>query len=286
MALNIKKHLLALLLFLGFGIVQAQQNSSLLWEISGKDLAKPSYFFGTIHAIPNDKFFLPEVVKQKFSSVDKVVLEINLSDSNIMLETQTLMVMKDSTINDLLSKTDLDKVTRFFADSLGLQLSMVSKVKPMLLVAFIIQKFLGTDPVSYEQSFLNMTKTEGKEMIGLETVKEQIDCIDKIPLKEQAAMMVEGIDDFNKGKKEYLQLLDAYLNQDIENIYKNMMDDPEFKYFADVLIYNRNQKWVSRIEKLIKEHSCFIAVGCGHLGGEKGILTLMKKEGYTVRPIK
>jgi uncharacterized protein YbaP (TraB family) len=53
-----------------------------------------------------------------------------------------------------------------------------------------------------------------------------------------------------------------------------------------VLIYDRNLRWVARIEKLIKEQSCFIAVGCGHLGGEKGILALMKKEGYTVKPLK
>jgi hypothetical protein len=279
---------ITLFFFYGFGITtNAQnQNSSLLWEISGKDLTKPSYFFGTIHALPHEKFFLPSIVKEKFNIAEKIVLELNLSDPAMMFQMQSLMIMKDTLIDNLLAKEDLNKVTQFFADSLGIQLSMVSKVKPFLLAAFIIQKFTGPNPASYEQEFLQMSKSAGKQMVGLETVQEQISCIDKIPLKEQAKLMVEGINDYNKSKQEFLQLVDTYISQDIERVYKLMMDDPEFKSYRDILINDRNQKWVSRIEKMINEQSCFIAVGCGHLAGEKGILALMQKEGYTVKPVK
>jgi uncharacterized protein YbaP (TraB family) len=34
------------------------------------------------------------------------------------------------------------------------------------------------------------------------------------------------------------------------------------------------------------EKSLVIAVGAGHLPGEKGLISLLKKEGYTVTPIE
>ncbi len=285
---SFKHFLYILILCSGLSITGNAQNqhSSLLWEISGKDLAKPSYFFGTIHAIPHEKFFLPQIVVEKFNAADKIVLELNLNDPSMMSEAQRLMLMKDTTISDLLTPGDLNIVTKFFGDTLGIQLSMVGHIKPLMLSALIIPLFTGPNAESYEQSFLQMTKTSGKEMMGLETVKEQTSCIDQIPLKEQARLLVTAIKELNKSKKEFQQLVDVYLSQNIDNVYKLIIEDQEFKNFADVLIYNRNQKWVAKIEKLTKEHSCFIAVGCGHLGGDKGILALMQKEGYTVKPVQ
>ena len=36
----------------------------------------------------------------------------------------------------------------------------------------------------------------------------------------------------------------------------------------------------------MKKNSIFIAVGAGHLVGEKGLIELLRKEGYTVRAIE
>jgi uncharacterized protein YbaP (TraB family) len=37
---------------------------------------------------------------------------------------------------------------------------------------------------------------------------------------------------------------------------------------------------------IMKKESVFIAVGAGHLVGEMGLISLLRKEGYTVRPIE
>jgi uncharacterized protein YbaP (TraB family) len=223
-----KHFLVILILCSGFSISTNAQNqhSSLLWEISGNDLAKPSYIFGTIHAMPLERFFMPEMIIEKFNGADKIVLELNLNDPSMMAEVQGLMFMKDTTISDLLSKEDLNIVTKFFADTLGMQLSQVGKIKPLLLSAIIIQLFTGPNSVAYEQSFLKMTKASDKEMIGLETANEQMSCIDQIPLKEQARLLVEAIREFKKSKNEFQQLVNTYLSQNIDDIYKLIIDDP------------------------------------------------------------
>ena len=54
----------------------------------------------------------------------------------------------------------------------------------------------------------------------------------------------------------------------------------------DVLLNNRNKNWVIQLKKIMLQEPVFIAVGAGHLVGEKGLLALLKKEGYTLRPLK
>jgi uncharacterized protein YbaP (TraB family) len=43
---------------------------------------------------------------------------------------------------------------------------------------------------------------------------------------------------------------------------------------------------VPKIEGLIKSKPTFIGVGAAHLGGEKGLIRLLRSRGYDVRPIK
>lgn len=62
------KLLLAFLLICSGITVSAQKENSLLWEVSGNGLSKPSYLFGTIHMICKEDFFMPDVVQQKFES--------------------------------------------------------------------------------------------------------------------------------------------------------------------------------------------------------------------------
>ena len=66
-------------------------------------------------------------------------------------------------------------------------------------------------------------------------------------------------------------------------MHANMGDMIEYK---DVLLDNRNQAWIPKIKAMAAEKATLFAFGAGHLGGEKGLITLLRKEGYTVRPVQ
>jgi uncharacterized protein len=71
------------------------------------------------------------------------------------------------------------------------------------------------------------------------------------------------------------------------DFYKLMLKaSTELREFEQVLLIDRNEKWVLRIEKMIKAKSCFIAVGALHLEGVNGIVALLKTRGYTVNPVE
>lgn len=275
------------LFFLQIYSYSQQPASSLLWRISGNGLSGSSYLFGTIHAIPANKYFLPEEFKNRLIECDNMVMEIDMSNPNMMMELQNEMVMKYQRIDSLLSKEDYQVVSAFYKDSLSIPLMMVNKVKPIFIASFILQKFVGQNPVSYEANFLKLAKDNNKHVGGLETIKEQVSYIDRISLKDQAAMLVESVKDYDKQKKEYQQLVDAYLTGNLDAIYKLMIETTkEYKEFGSILIEERNKNWAELIPPMIKKSSCFIAVGSGHLGGEMGVIHLLQNKGFTVEPVK
>ena len=48
----------------------------------------------------------------------------------------------------------------------------------------------------------------------------------------------------------------------------------------DEMLYGRNRSWVSPLEKLFASGNAFVAVGVGHLVGEKSVVDLMTRKGY------
>ncbi len=264
-----------------------QAQSSLLWKISGNGLLRPSFLFGTIHALPANKFFLPEECKTRFNETEKLVLEIDMTNPRMMMELQNEMMIKYQRIDSLLSKEDYQIVSSFFKDSLNIPLTMVNKVKPIFLAAFILQKYLGNNPASYENAFLKMAQDNNKQVLGLETIKEQVSYIDKISLEDQAAMLVESVKEYAKQKREYFQLVEVYLTGDMDKIYQVMIETTkEYKVFGNILIDDRNKKWLEMIPPMIQKSSCFIAVGSGHLGGKNGVINLLKTKGFIVEPLR
>jgi uncharacterized protein len=131
-----------------------------------------------------------------------------------------------------------------------------------------------------------MAKKYNIELNGLETVEEQMNSLDEIPFKKQAEIVLETINEFNENRQIYFQLIDAYKKMNFKNFYELMFKaSTELKEFKQILLIDRNEKWIPRIEKMINKKSCFIAVGALHLVGAKGLVALLRSDGYTVTPI-
>ena len=266
-----------------------KEEKSLLYEISGNGISKPSYLYGTIHIICKDDFVMTEATKQKFSEAQQVYLELDMDDPKMMPEMMKSMYMTDgSTLKTLISEADYQKVSQFFKDSLKTNIEMLDKMKPFVLSSMTIPKLIACPSQSYEETFLKMAQKDNKEVLGLETVEEQFDALDKMGMKKQAdLMLVKMIENWNDGKQELKQLIKDYKNQDVEAMFEDMTKSKTMDtQFEEDLLVSRNKNWISKIQKIIKEKSTFFAVGAGHLGGKKGVITLLRNEGFTVKAVK
>ena len=151
-------------------------NNSLLWQISGNGLKAPSYLFGTMHIISNENYFFGENAKKKIKSAKNVVFEMDLSKVNIVETGLAAIIPGGKSIKDYLSEEDYNEVLIFMKDSMDINPAMFksaySKMKPIFLEQFLITKYLGNNPESYETNIGDMAKSQNKKIYGLETFEE------------------------------------------------------------------------------------------------------------------
>jgi len=276
--------LIATFLLTQFSFAQKQ---SLLWQVSGNGLTKPSYIYGTIHLICEDDMNISNVLKQKFAQANKLYLELDMGDDNTMATVQSLSLLQgNKTLKDFFTTAEYNKIDNFFNNEVGMPLDFFEKMKPFVLISILDSKTLSClIPASYEMSFVQMAKDQKKDIAGLETVQEQMSIFDNMPKEKQKKMVLEFINSFEEEKRATQHLINLYKKQQLDSVYNLAVSSPDIADFKDVLINNRNKKWIPILEKSMHNEACFIAVGAGHLGGEMGILNLLNKKGYKVEPI-
>ena len=133
-----------------------------------------------------------------------------------------------------------------------------------------------------------MTKEQKEEVFGLESVAEQMKVFDAIPYDVQMKELVKTAKtDLEKDKKEMELFMEIYKSEDINAMYIATQESENeiTSKFEEILLSNRNKNWIPIIEKVAKEKATFFGVGAGHLGGEMGVIQLLRKNGYKVEAV-
>ncbi|HEV7620638.1 MAG TPA: TraB/GumN family protein [Flavisolibacter sp.] len=270
---------------------KADPDNTLLWRITGKNLAKPSYIFGTMHMICADDIEVSDSLKQAIKSADEVYLELNMNNIMEMMGAMTHMTMRnDTTLADLMTPAQYKKVKDYFNEhSSILPFSMIETYKPLLAASTIMEQATKCDHIiSMEELIMQEAKNGSKDIKGLETMNYQLSIFDSIPYKLQARQLLDMVENAGKNDdaKEMEELTNAYRNQELNKMEILTKTDMGMKDYSDLLLYNRNRNWVRKIDEYLSEKSLVVAVGAGHLPGDKGIINLLRKAGYKVEPVK
>lgn len=282
-----KKILILVLGFL-FGISTAQTNEkTLLWKISGNGLKQSSYLFGTIHITCDAT--LSKKVKKAMSETSQLCLELDMDNTNMQMEMMSKMSMKDGvTMESLSNPEDFKIVDEFMKKNLGFSAKMLNTIKPFMVSAMLYPKMLECEMQSVESELMKIAKDEKEEVIGLEEVSEQLAVFDAIPYQEQMNELIKTAkNDLKKDIKEINDMLALYKTEDIEAIieFTRKSENAMTSKFEDELLTKRNKNWITRIEKIALEKPTFFGVGAAHLGGENGVIQLLRKYGFTVEPV-
>ena len=279
--------LFTLVVFTGFlsPAIQAQDNT-LLWKIEGEKI-KTSYLFGTVHILPQKDFKLKEKVKEAFNNCEQLVMELDMDDPRLQAEMMKGASMKNGqTIDKLLTQEHYAIVDKEIKSLMGIGLANLNSMKPFMISSMLLPKFLGSQPASFELTLTQMATERKMNIIGLEIVAEQMKVFDDIPYESQAEDLVEMVTEPEKMRAEFDALIELYKSEQMDKINtmtKEYFDDPnEFL----IMIDQRNENWIPIIADLSKDKSNFIGVGAGHLGGENGLVVLLRSAGFKVTPIR
>lgn len=278
-------------------LAEEKLENALLWEISGKTLARNSYLFGTIHIIREEDYFLPEGTLDAINNTEKIVFEINMEEIEEIEDIPNLMnilsgiMMKDGiSLKDLVTEDEYKLIKDHF-DEIGIPLFFFERMKPMFLTVF---SSLDVKPgdiesgaiKSYETELLIIGKESKKEFGGLETIEFQISLFDSIPYKDQANMLVESIRAADTEGDPFKEMVKIYKAQDLNAMQEMFSSEGGgLEGFEDILLVNRNKSWIPKMEAIMNNKATFFAVGAGHLGGKYGVINLLRDAGYKLRPI-
>jgi hypothetical protein len=266
--------------------------NTLLWRISGKNIINPSYIFGTMHLLCADDIQLSDSLVHAIEKADNVYLELDMDNLFEMMSAMSKMRMRnDTTLADLLTKEEYEKVKSYFKENSGLiPFSMLETFKPMLAASMIMEQQAGQcdNMISMEQLVMEEAKKNGVAIKGMETMEYQLSIFDSIPYRFQAQQLVKMVEEGNKDDaQEMKELTDAYRLQELDKMEAlTKKEDMGIQNFTDLLLYNRNAAWAKKLDGLLADKSLVIAVGAGHLPGEKGVINLLRKAGYKVEPVK
>ncbi|HEY4874144.1 MAG TPA: TraB/GumN family protein [Puia sp.] len=271
-------------------IANVDPTHTLLWKISGKNITEPSYLFGTMHILCADDAQLSNGLKNVISSCDEIYFEIDLSDMKAMLNSLKYLRMNDETkLSDLLNADDYSKVKSYFTKHASmLPFGMLERFKPLLISSMIEEQDLGCKTTDgMEMEIMKNANTINKKINGLETVEFQAQLFDSIPYKRQARDLVSYIDSIDQYSKSMDTLMKVYKEQDLNKIDElTRTGDITISDYIDLLLNGRNRNWVKQMDTLLPAKSLLFAVGAAHLPGENGVIALLRKNGYTVTPMK
>lgn len=266
---------------------QEKLESTLLWKVEGPEI-ETSFLFGTIHVLPQSQFELKDKVKKAFGKTDMLVMELDMDDPSMQMDMIKYSMMKDGqTLDKLMDEEDYKLLDEKLKSIMGMGVAMFNNWKPFVVSTLLYAEYLGEQPASFELSLMAMAKEEEMEIEGLESVQEQLAIFDTISYEDQVEEITQMLGEEGEEFAEYFaEMVEVYKTEDI-----NEMDVLTGEYFEDetqekLLLADRNKRWIPKMEELADEESVFFAVGAGHLGGEEGVINLLRMQGYKVTPIK
>jgi len=230
------------------------------------------YLFGTMHTGVDAHKELNPIVFKKLDEAKVVVLEADVFNVNPMEIAKVAMFPPGTEGVAKKLKPGHWKIVVDRLSSFLMPESSLAQMKPWFIGTMLVQKMLPeVEPI--DSVIYHRADRAGKQLVYVETVKEQLDMVEK---SFEVKVLDDMLADMPKTERLTLELADAYRKGDLDALTKMF----EMMFFA------RNNAWVPKLMPLFDKGGVFVAVGAGHLLGDKGVGALLAKQGYSVERIK
>lgn len=267
---------------------------SLLWEISGNGLEKPSYLFGTMHVSSKIAFHLGTPLFDALESVDRVALELEPEfwfDEILGGDLMGSVLGRNNIGNGGGYNNSWNEYRGRFKINQNIQNRVQGVYKESMgSMNQLLFRFSDLSGNFEENTWLDMyiyqsAKKLKKETLGLETFQESM----AMQVKSAEAAQTET--ELPSAKLTYEERTE--IGGKIETSYRNgdldMLDSLNklvaAPSFLKYILIERNKNFIAGLDTLLKQKPIFAAMGAAHLPGEEGCIEMLRELGYTVKPI-
>lgn len=265
---------------------------SCLWKVTSKNGSL--YLQGSVHALRADSYPLASAIEQAYTASDALVLEADMAEMTSPKTQQQItekaMLPGTNTLKGVLNETTYQKLATTCAEA-ELPIVALEKYKPWfaaITLSMLKMQKMGFDPQhGLDQYFYEKATADGKKVIGLETVKFQIDLFDSLADENPNDFVERTLADLALIEGEVENLVKAWADGDIDAVGKLMDQSFEgYPQFYKTFVLDRNQRWLKKLDSLLKKPKVhLVVVGAGHLPGKGGLLERLEQKGYTLEQL-
>lgn len=259
-----------------------------LYEVRGK--GKSAHLLGTIHVGFGFDEVLTDEARARFHSAERVMTEADVSAADPRRLIEAALLPADRSLSVLLGPEAWQQLLARLGDQIPA--ALLDRLEPWLPAVMLGLRDLeqalarlkpGAETRLMDIELMKQAKELGKQLDHLETVDQQIAIFESIPLEEQVRELRETL--ASDAGTQADQLLTAFAKGDQRELERAVFDPSQAVSaagFYERVLFERNLRWLPIIEREIARGHTFIAVGAAHLLGAQGVLSELKKRGYSV----
>lgn len=281
-----KQIILALFCVFSITTFSQNQNQSLLWEISGKNLDKPSYIYGTMHVSAKVAFRLDDVFFDALEKSESVALESDPPSTWLAFNYET------TTLTPQNYSQSYDK--NFYSSLFGLEHPEETAIRGSIrsdnrmINGYLYRKDGYADNFE-EETYLDMFiyqagKKKKKNIYSLEDIEESRYLVSKAQRNARKSKIDPWLTKLYEKENPYLVQENTYRDRNL-SLLDSIGAASNTEYFRENMLYKRNANMVHVLDSLMQSQTVFAGVGAAHLPGKKGMLQMLEDEGYTVKPL-
>lgn len=266
--------------------VPALAGEPALWEVRGT--RNSVYLFGSVHLLKPGKFRFHEALERAYADAEAIYLEVDMDDLDpLQLASATAARAVNPEGRGLEELLGPDAAAaRERAAAAGIDLSLLGQMEPwfaglaVVTIALAREGYTAADGV--EQRVQERAATDGKEILGFETIDDQLAALDELDLPAQREFLLKSLEDASRPAEALEAFLAAWRQGDDDALARELAG--EFDSAPDLyrsLMIDRNRRWVGQIVDLLDdEQDYLVVVGTLHLVGPDGLPAMLAARGF------
>jgi uncharacterized protein YbaP (TraB family) len=285
--------MICLIMAAGSAAPQSTGHPISMWQINGA--SNRIYLLGSVHVLRQQDHPIPTAIEKAYQDAEILIMEIDVDDLDpieMAGMVNELGVIKDgSTLQEIMGPSLYEEAADY-ASQLDIPFLMLAQTEPWLAAITIEQMMLlriGFNP-EYGIEFHLSAKAgeDSKEILGLESVREQLEFLDKLSLSAQRSLLIQTLRESLNIEENLDLLIDAWRHGDIDFLEENLLAEMQrYPELYRTLVVDRNEAWVEQIRNLIGEQDDYlIVVGTLHLVGDDGLPALLSEIGITTDQLR
>ncbi|KWV96452.1 MULTISPECIES: TraB/GumN family protein [unclassified Erythrobacter] len=262
-----------------------------LWKVADEDTT--IYLFGTVHALPENVEWYEGPIETALAASQELVTEIPGNAAKDPASQQMVMAKAllpaDGSLREMLTEPDQTSYEMALT-RLGMPPASFDRFEPWfagMTLAVVPLLQAGYAAESGVEVKLEQLAPPDAKRAALETLEQQIELFDTLPVESQIAFLMVSADNIDRVVPMMDRMVAEWLEGDADGLAALMNEGLTDPVLADALLYRRNASWAEWIDtRLDTPGTVFIAVGAGHLAGRDSVQDYLAGRGLTVSRVQ